>query len=259
MFRPKAILLLSLVLVGLFVSASTVGCRAPAAFEVANLAINPARVSPGEKVTITAEVTNTGGVEGSYTAELRINDAVEATEKVTVAGGASQLLSFVVSRDALGTYKATLGELGGEFTVAKLAPPPPPPPFPPSPPKPPPRTLTLTDADAIRLLNRVISGGSVHFAPENKAELKYKFLKRTFTVGVSEGKLWLDGVPSWLYNWLSDIIGDYTTSSDSKLFLTALPPGFDPTKEIAPDVTKLPTFESITTEEGEVTITYFWP
>ena len=89
--------------------------------------------------------------------------------------------------------------------------------------------------------------------------MRHPFLSVTVDVGVSEGRLWLDGIPSWINSWFKHIIGGYTSYSEGKLFLTELPPWFDPTEEIAPDVTELPTFESITTEEGKAIITYVWP
>ena len=95
--------------------------------------------------------------------------------------------------------------------------------------------------------------------PENKVELRYYFVRITPTVGVSEGKLCLDGVPRWIGSWLGPVMGSYTSYSEPKLFLTDLPPWVDPTEEIAPDVTGLPTVESITTEEGKAIITYVWP
>ena len=278
MFRSKAVLVLSLVLIGGCVFAGVViwapkeAPPAPAAFQIADLVISPAEVKPGEKVTITAEVTNAGGTDGSYTAKLRINDVTEATRKVTVAAGASQLLSFTVVKDAPDTYKVSWDELSGQFGVVKPAPPKPAPPKPappkpappkPAPPKPAPpeptvRTWTLTDDAATRLLVKGISGASAHFVPEDKIELRYSVIfKLTCAVGVSEGKLWLEDIPFWLYdNWLINIIGGYTSYSGGKLFLTSLPPWFDPTEEIAPDVTELPAFKSITTEEGKAILTY---
>ena len=260
MFRSKAVFILSLVLVGLCVLAvAGISCApkaaplpptpaAPAAFQVADLAVDPVEVAPGEKVTITARVTNTGGTEGSYTAELKINDVTEATQKATVAAGASHLLSFSISRDTSGTYKVTLGELSGEFVVAR-----------PVPTGPAVRTWTLTDDGATQLLLKLLPGGRVHFKPGNEVELRYFVAKFTPAIGVSEGKLWLEGIPSWLPNYLSGVIGGFTDYSEHKLFLTALPPWFDPTEEIAPDVTQLPTVEAVTTEEGNAIITYVWP
>lgn len=280
----KVVLVLSLVVVGLYVFATAgISCApkpvpaplpAPAAFQIAELAINPAEVNPGEELTITARVTNTGGVEGSYTAELKINDVTEAAREVTVAAWASRLLSFSVSKDTPDTYRVALVELTGEFVVVKPAPPKPAPlepappePIPPkptppkpAPPKPTIRTWTLTDAEATHLLVKPISGSSIHLMPGNKAQLRYyNLISINTTVGISEGKLWLDGIPPWIHSFIKSTIGSYTSYSERKLFLTELPPWFDPTEEIAPDVTELPAFESITTEEGKATITYVWP
>lgn len=99
---------------------------ASAAFQTTGLAINPAEVNPRVEVIITAEVTNIGGTEGSYTPRLRIDDITKASlptfypsKEVTIAAGASQLLSFIVSKDTPGTYKVTWDELTGEFAVVK--------------------------------------------------------------------------------------------------------------------------------------------
>ena len=272
----KVVLILRLVLVGLCVFAiaglscapKPVPVSAPAAFQVTELSIRPPEVNPGEEVIITAKVTNTGGAIGSYTAGLKINDVIEVAHEVDLAGGTSQLLRFRVYEDIPGTYVVMLGELTGNFVVVKPAPsiPVPPTPVPPVPASPAPvpptpkmRTWTLTDAGATDLLCKSISGSSIHFVPENKAELRKSFIKITPAVGVSEGKLYFDGVPSWIGSWLKSRIGSYTSYSKNKLFLIGLPPWFDPTEEIAPDVTDLPTFESITTEEGKAIIIYVWP
>ena len=124
------------------------------------------------------------------------------------------------------------------------------------------RAWTLTDAEATRLARKALPGSSVHFMPENEVEFNNELFAKegiTFTVGVSDGKAWLDGVPEWIYVGLQHIIGSYTSYSEPKLFLTALPPWFDPTVEVAPDVTELPIVESIITEEGKAIINYFWP
>ena len=100
--------------------------RAPAAFQVAQLAINPTEVNPGVKAIITANVTNTGQTDGDYTAELKVSDVARASlpaffysEKVTIAAGASQLVSVLVSRNKPGIYKVIWDEITGEFTVVR--------------------------------------------------------------------------------------------------------------------------------------------
>ncbi len=93
---------------------------APAAFETAELAINPSEVYPGVEVIITAQVTNTGDTEGTYTAGLRLDDDTVATEEITFVAGESQPVSFVGSMATPGTYKVTWAELVGEFLVPRL-------------------------------------------------------------------------------------------------------------------------------------------
>jgi hypothetical protein len=253
MFRQKSSLLLglSLVVVCLFTIAGVVGCvsepSAPA-FHIADLVISPVEVEPEGVVTISAEVTNTGDTEGSYTAELKINGVIEAAQEITLVGGESQLLSFSVSRDTLGTYRVTWGELVGEFVVAELVPP-----------ESTVRTMVWTDAAITQLVAGTLPGAEAHFLPDNRVRLKYTFITLTFDCSVADGQLCLGGVPSWVARYLSDVIGGYTSYHDGKLFLTALPSWFDPTEEIAPDVTQLPTLESIETREGEAVITYRWP
>ncbi len=279
---PKVALVLRFVLAGLCVLAATgVSCtpkpvppRAPAAFQVTELNISPDKVDPGEKVTIRVEVTNTGGSIGSYTAKLKINDVIEITREIDLAPGTSQQLRFSVYKDIPGTYTVTLGELTGNFEVIKPASPPPPPtppPPPPAPPTPPPpkpyiRRWILTEDEATDLLRRAIdidsmTRTSVYFMLENKIEFRKYSDRITTTPGVSEGKLYLFGVRPEEWFWLRWHIGSYTSYSGpkTKLFLTEFPPWFDPTEEISPDVTYLPTFESITTEEGRVIIRYYWP
>jgi len=93
-----------------------------ASFHIAELVISPAEVNSGEEVAISARVTNTGGAEGSYTAELRIDNVVELAKEVTVAAGGTTTLSFYRYSGIPGTYGVTLGELTGQFIVVEPAP-----------------------------------------------------------------------------------------------------------------------------------------
>ncbi len=95
----------------------------PAEFELSNLSVTPAEVGPGETVTITAMVTNVGDLEGSYTATLTVNGAVESTETVTLTGGESTTVTFTVTKTEPGTYTVKVDDLEATFTVvAPLAP-----------------------------------------------------------------------------------------------------------------------------------------
>ena len=92
---------------------------AQAAFQVVGLQVAPTEVSPGQEVTIIAEVANSGDAGGIYPARLAINDIAEVSWNVAVPAGGTQTLSFVVSKDVLGTYGVTVGELTGQFVVAE--------------------------------------------------------------------------------------------------------------------------------------------
>jgi len=80
------------------------GTPALAEFEVSNLTFYPSEVEAGESVTISATVKNVGGLEGTYTVELKIDGETQETKEVTLGGGESQTVSFMVTKDNLGTY-----------------------------------------------------------------------------------------------------------------------------------------------------------
>jgi len=92
-----------------------------AAFQTAGLTINPTEINPGQELIITATVTNTGDIEGSYMAELKINDTTQETMQVIVDAGETQALSFLVSKDTPGIYEVAIGGLNGQFEVLKPA------------------------------------------------------------------------------------------------------------------------------------------
>lgn len=90
-----------------------------APFQVIGLVVSPAEVKPGEAVVITADLTNTGDAEDSYTLELRINDTAVLVTEVTVPAGETGKLRFLDREEAPGTYVVSLGELSGQFVVVE--------------------------------------------------------------------------------------------------------------------------------------------
>jgi len=103
---------------GSFTVAPVVVPPEPAAFSVSYLSVSPRlEVEPGETVTITVLVANTGGESGSYTVVLKIDGVKEAEETVTVAAGESQEVSFSVTREDPGDYTVDVDGLSGSFTV----------------------------------------------------------------------------------------------------------------------------------------------
>ncbi len=86
-------------------------------FTSSDLSISPGEVDIGQSVTISALVTNTGSCSGSYTVTLKINDVVEATREVTLDAGASESVTFTVSKEEAGIYSVVIDGLSGSFTV----------------------------------------------------------------------------------------------------------------------------------------------
>jgi len=107
-----------------FTTFTIIGTAKIAAFTLTLADISPTEVAPGEEVTITVSVANTGTKEGSYTVVLEINDIKEEEKDVTVAAGASEEVAFTVVKDKSGEYSITVDGLVGTFTV--MAPPAPP-------------------------------------------------------------------------------------------------------------------------------------
>jgi len=89
----------------------------PPDLKLSNLEINPAAAEIGDIIIITAEIANTGGTQGSYVAELKIDGDTYQTEKVIMAPGTDYMLVFKVSADSPGTYPVSLGELTGKFVI----------------------------------------------------------------------------------------------------------------------------------------------
>jgi len=103
---------------GSFTVAPVVVPPEPAAFSVSYLSVSPRlEVEPGETVTITVMVANTGGESGSYTVVLKIDGVKEAEETVTLTAGDSQDVSFSVTREDPGDYTVDVDGLSGSFTV----------------------------------------------------------------------------------------------------------------------------------------------
>jgi hypothetical protein len=65
-----------------------------AEFEVIALDFQPSEVIAGETVTITAEVKNSGGSEGTYNAILTIDGATVETKEVVLTPGTSRTVTF---------------------------------------------------------------------------------------------------------------------------------------------------------------------
>jgi len=109
----------SWVFVALLVAAMVTvpACKAPAEFELVSLDVAPPEVTAGETVSVAAEVKNTGGSEGVYTAVLTVDGATAETKEVTLASGASQTVTFSLTKDTPGNYQVGIGSQTSSLTV----------------------------------------------------------------------------------------------------------------------------------------------
>ncbi|MDO8716800.1 MAG: CARDB domain-containing protein [Dehalococcoidales bacterium] len=83
----------------------------PAAFTIAEMGIDPGMPEPGDNVTVSVKVANTGGQQGTYTVALKVDDVTVKTQDVTLAGGTSQVVNLTIIAGKVGTYTIKIGEL----------------------------------------------------------------------------------------------------------------------------------------------------
>jgi hypothetical protein len=72
-------------------------------------------VTTGEEAAITVEVTNIGDESGSYTAFLKLDGIIIATQKISLDPGQTETISFDVGPNEPGIYQVEIGGLTGEF------------------------------------------------------------------------------------------------------------------------------------------------
>jgi PKD repeat protein len=93
--------------------------QAAAAYTYSGLTVTPSSVNVGSPVTVSVTVKNTGDLEGTTTVDLLVNSVKEQGKTVTLAGGASQTVTFTVTKTVAGSYTVKVGSLTGSFTVVK--------------------------------------------------------------------------------------------------------------------------------------------
>jgi len=94
---------------------------APAAFTTSALFITPAEIEAGKEAAISVLVTNTGDLEGTYQVTLKINDVAVDTKEITLAGHASQRVTFTTTKEVPGIYSVAVDGLSGTFEVTAPA------------------------------------------------------------------------------------------------------------------------------------------
>ncbi len=88
-----------------------------AKFEVGNLIIEPSSAMTGQIVSVSVDVTNTGGTEGTYNVILLVNGVEESSKNISLDPDGSQTVTFNLTRDITGVYEIEVAGLKGEMTV----------------------------------------------------------------------------------------------------------------------------------------------
>jgi hypothetical protein len=86
---------------------------------VQSASLSSSKVSPGTPVTVTANVSNRGTVNGSTRLKLYVNGEEDSSQGVTVESGGNRPVYFTVTRSQQGSYSVYIGGVGaGSFVVA---------------------------------------------------------------------------------------------------------------------------------------------
>jgi len=93
-----------------------------AKFELSDLTLPEEEVPAGKRFEVTVDVTNTGDLEGTYLAELTIDDGngtvvTAGSENVTLDVGETKTIEFTPKIDKAGTYTVAIGTESGELSV----------------------------------------------------------------------------------------------------------------------------------------------
>ncbi|MEA1893763.1 MAG: S-layer protein domain-containing protein [Euryarchaeota archaeon] len=89
-----------------------------AEFELKDLTF-PENVSANKEFTVSVDVTNTGNADGTYLAELKVNDSVVDSQNVTLDTGDTEKIEFTTKIAEAGTVTIGIGTESGEITVTK--------------------------------------------------------------------------------------------------------------------------------------------
>lgn len=113
----KLLWLLPAALIAAFIFIVPCSISAQDNLKIENLQIDPKSAKESDNITITADVTNTGTDNATYTLELKVNDEIKDTRKVTLAAKKSQTVSFTIIAGKPGDYIVDLNGVSDYFTV----------------------------------------------------------------------------------------------------------------------------------------------
>ncbi|MCX6005202.1 MAG: hypothetical protein NT082_05970 [Chloroflexi bacterium] len=94
--------------------------KAAANIEVTSLEVTPAKAAPGQEVTVTARIANTGNMIGNYNAVLLINGEQADSKLMTIPENVTKTATFTISLDKPGTYSIKLDTLSKVLKVSAM-------------------------------------------------------------------------------------------------------------------------------------------
>jgi hypothetical protein len=89
---------------------------------LSNLTVKPLTAEPDENIRVQVEAVNLSDETVTTSLDLSIDGVVETTQSLTLVGGASETVTFLVSRDVQATYTVTVANLSQPFTVKQAMP-----------------------------------------------------------------------------------------------------------------------------------------
>jgi hypothetical protein len=128
--KLKAILVIDLILVAAAAGAYLylqnegliTGAARPPEFVVTDLTIAPLEAEAGDPVLISVNATNIGDIEGVYSANLTINDALWENQEILLWGKESKIVEFEVFENTEGDYGIEIDGLLGAFKIRPAPP-----------------------------------------------------------------------------------------------------------------------------------------
>ncbi|MBM4446179.1 MAG: hypothetical protein FJ023_02340 [Chloroflexi bacterium] len=91
-------------------------------FEVLSLDVTPAKITTGEKATVEVEVRNNNAETDTYNVPLMVNGVADDRKSVALAPGATELITFTLTRSQAGTYRISVGSMESTLVVEKPLP-----------------------------------------------------------------------------------------------------------------------------------------
>ena len=89
----------------------------PASFQVTNLRTEPSTADPGQPVTVTFTLRNSGELEGSYLARVFLDKREEERREIPVGGLTSLPVTFTLQPHGEGIFTVVVGDERRDFVV----------------------------------------------------------------------------------------------------------------------------------------------